>query len=226
MTTTTLESARSGSRRRPRRTAILFGFAATLLLALLLATAISLVVAVRSNGMVMPGVRVAGIELSGLDRSSAAQRLSAGLPSLSSGRATLVIDGETVTVPYARIGRGYELDAMLDAAFAAGRSADPLTNALDRLRLLARGEALAPLVHAYDADAVAVEMGEDGALGRLVDCRRHVSALALTDGSFPLLAGRHLREHLFYIDDRGTAQLEPRAQDGHRLKPGAGASRK
>ena len=160
MTTTALESARSGSRRRPRRSAILFGFAATLLLALLLATAISLVVAVRSNGLVMPGVSVAGIELSGLDRSSAAQRLSAGLPSLSSGMATLLIDGEMVTVPYARIGRGYELDATLDAAFAAGRSADPLTNALDRLRLLARGEALTPLVHAYDADAVATVASE------------------------------------------------------------------
>jgi len=160
MTTTALDTARPRPRRHPRRTAALFGFGGTLLLALLLGTAVSLVVAVRSNGVVMPGVSVAGIELSGLDRSSAAQRLSAGLPSLSSGSATLVVDGETVTVPYARIGRGYELDVMLDAAFAAGRSADPLTNALDRLRLLARGEALVPLVHGYDADAIAAVASE------------------------------------------------------------------
>lgn len=160
MTTTTLEGPRLRFWRFPRRHAALIGLAGTLLLALVLATTISLIVALRSSGLVMPGVSVAGIRLDGLDRSSAAQRLSAELPSLSTGSATLVVDGAALIVPYARIGRGYELDTMLDAAFAAGRAADPLTNAVDRLRLLVRGAVLAPVAHAYDADAIGLVTSE------------------------------------------------------------------
>ena len=158
MTTTTLSRSRfdiAGALSTPsRRRAALLGFVLTLLVGLLLLTAISLAVAISSAGRVMPRVNVAGVELGGLDRSAAGERLLASLPSLSSGTATLVVDGEPVTVAYHRIGRGYELDAMLDAAFGVARDGNPLTDAIARLRTLARGSSVPATVHAYDPDAI------------------------------------------------------------------------
>lgn len=145
----------------PRRRAALLGFFGTLLTAALLLTATSLAVAMTSSGRIMPRVSVGGIQIGGLDRAAAGERLKASLPSLTSGDATLVVDGSPVTVAYERIGRGYELDAMLDAASAVARDGNPLTESLARLRTLARGTSLPVIVHAYDSAAI------DGVVGEL-----------------------------------------------------------
>lgn len=115
------------------------------------------------QGKAMPGVSVAGVPLAGLDRDSARAKLHEALPSLAAGTLTLTLDGETRTVGYAGLGRDYELDAMLDAAFAVGRSGTPLENALDEVRSLVRGTWVGA-VASFDREAA----------------RRHLAALAAT----------------------------------------------
>ena len=55
---------------------------------------------------------------------------------------------------YEELGRGYETQAMVDAAFGIGRNGNPLADGLERLRSLANPAALPILVHAYDTDAL------------------------------------------------------------------------
>lgn len=166
MTTTTLTTPRlhpgSVLGTPSGRRAALLGFVATLLLALLLLVGASLAVDITSRGAIMPGVSVAGANLGGLTRSQAADRLNASLPSLSSGTATVVVDGRPVSVPYARIGRGYETDAMLDAALGVARDGNPLSDGIARLRTLLRGTSIPVQVHAYDADAIDAVVAEIG----------------------------------------------------------------
>jgi vancomycin resistance protein YoaR len=149
-------------RARVRR--FLVGFVGTLLVALLAATAASVAIGLASNGRVLPGVTIGGVPLGGLDRAAAEARLATSLPSLSDGSATLVIEGQRVEVPYAQLGRRYDLAAMVDAAMGTGRSANPVSSAIARLRDAVVGTALPVQVHAYDAaalDAVAAAVAAE-----------------------------------------------------------------
>ena len=148
---------------RPARRAVLFGFGGTLLAGILGIAATSVAIGAAAAGTILPGVTVAGIDLGGLDRASATERLSRALPSQSHGQATVAISGESVEIGYADLGRRYELDAMVDAAFGFGRDGDPLTDAIARLRNLVNPATLPVLVHPFDADALdaaAVEIAE------------------------------------------------------------------
>ena len=138
----------------PARRATLIGFGATLLGGLLIIAAISAAIGFAAAGAILPGVSVGGVELSGLTPAAAADRLSAGLPSLSAGEAVLVVGDEEATVGYGEVGRGYETQAMVDAAFGIGRNGNPLADGLERLRSLANPVTLPVLVHAYDSAAL------------------------------------------------------------------------
>ena len=138
----------------PARRATLVGFAATLLGGLLIIAAISAAIAIAAADRILPGISVGGVELSGLSPAAAAERLTAELPSLSSGEASLVVGEEEATVGYAEIGRGYETEAMVDAAFGIGRDGNLVADGLDRLRTVANPVTLPILVHAYDANAL------------------------------------------------------------------------
>jgi vancomycin resistance protein YoaR len=124
---------RSGS---PRR-GFLLGFLGTLAAAIMLLAAISIGVSVAHAGRIMPGVRVGGVEVGGLDRAAATSRLEAQLPSLADGSLTVRIGEEAVQVPLADLRRAYEMDRMLDAAYGVARSGDLLADALARIRVLA-----------------------------------------------------------------------------------------
>jgi vancomycin resistance protein YoaR len=139
---------------RPARRSVLVGFGATLVAGLLSIVAASTAIGVATGSTVLGGVDVAGIRLAGLDRSSAAQRLTAELPRLDTGRAVVRAGEAEITVPYADLGRGYETEAMVDAAFAVGRSGNPITDAIDRLRSVLHPTSLPVLVHAYDPAAL------------------------------------------------------------------------
>ena len=161
MTTTTL------SRRlirpmatRPARRSLLVGFGVTLVIGLLLLVAASIAVGLAAGSNVLNGVTVAGVELAGLDRSAAAERLAGELPALDTGTAVVTVGETEIAVPYADLGRGYETDAMLDAALAVGRSGDPVADGIERLRSLLHPTTLPVVVHAYDADALASIAGD------------------------------------------------------------------
>jgi vancomycin resistance protein YoaR len=136
----------------PARRATLVGFAAAMLAGLIIIAGLSAGIALAAGGRVLPGVSVGGVQLSGLSREAAAARLTAELPSLSTGTATLVIGGEEATVPFADVGRGYEIATMVDSALGVGRDDNPFADGLARLRNLVHPAALPVLVHAYDAE--------------------------------------------------------------------------
>ncbi|MDQ4036152.1 MAG: VanW family protein [Chloroflexota bacterium] len=139
----------------PARRATLIGFGATLLAGMIIGIGLSAGIALATADKVLPGVSVAGVQLSGLGRQAASERLAAELPSLSTGSATLLIGDQHTTVSYADVGRGYELDAMVDAAFGVGREENPLADGIARLRALVHPAALPVIVHAYDEQPMA-----------------------------------------------------------------------
>ena len=138
----------------PARRASFIGFGATLLGGLAVIAAISAAIGIAAADRILPGVSVGGVELSGLSPAAAAERLTTELPSLSSGEASLVVGEEEATVGYAEIGRGYETEAMVDAAFGIGRDGNLVADGLDRLRTVANPVMLPILVHAYDTNAL------------------------------------------------------------------------
>jgi vancomycin resistance protein YoaR len=155
MTTTTLPRRISLPFRTPRaRRSFAIGFLATLLVGVLALTAVSVVVAATSRGSVLPGVSVGGVDLTGLDRAAAAERLDDELPSLSAGSATVVADGVETEVTFADLGRGYETEAMLDAAFGVGRDGGLFADGIQRLRSLVTETRLPVIVHAYDPESL------------------------------------------------------------------------
>ncbi len=145
---------------RPARRSMLFGFGMTLAIGLLVLVGASVGVAVSAGSNVLNGVNVAGVELTGLDRSGAAERLGDELPALDAGAAVMSVGETEIAVPYADLGRGYETDAMLDAALGVGRSGNAFADAVDRLRTLFHATTLPVVVHAYDADALASIAGD------------------------------------------------------------------
>jgi vancomycin resistance protein YoaR len=98
------------------------------------------------SGRALPGVNVAGIDVAGMTREDAAAKLEASLPSLTNGTLSLVIGDETLPLEYGDLGRAYDTDAMLDAAFTIGRNGDPIARGLEELRTLVRGNQIAPRV--------------------------------------------------------------------------------
>lgn len=139
---------------RPARRAVAIGFTVTLLGGLAIAVATSVAIGAAAAGTVLPGITVGGVELSGLDRAAAIERLERELPSLSTGHATFVVGDEREVVAYADLGRRYETSAMVDAALGVGRDGSPFADGLVRLRNLARPASLPLVVHAYDEEAI------------------------------------------------------------------------
>jgi vancomycin resistance protein YoaR len=125
-----------------------------LLVAVVALVGASAAVAAGNAGRVMPGVRIGGVALGGLTRDAAEERLRGALPSLTDGAATVMVDGVATVIPYEQIGRGYEWDAMLDAAFAVARDGNLLSDGVARLVSLVRTSELPILVHGYEPDAI------------------------------------------------------------------------
>ena len=152
---------------------MLIGFLATLAIGLLALAGTSVAVAMTSQDQVLSGVRVGGVEVGGLTRAQAEERLLAELPPVDTGTATVVAGGITESVPYAELGRRYDMEAMLDAALGVGREAGPIGDGIARLRTLVRPTGLPILVHPFDAaslDAVAERIARSVSI-RPVDAR-------------------------------------------------------
>ncbi|HEX5450972.1 MAG TPA: hypothetical protein VFW86_01165, partial [Candidatus Limnocylindrales bacterium] len=95
--------------------------------------------AVAYDGRVLPGVRVAGVQVAGLNHAQATALLEQRLPPLKNGTLTIRVGEVTDSVPLSAIGRGHDLPAMVDAALAIGHTGSPLERAADEVRALASG---------------------------------------------------------------------------------------
>jgi vancomycin resistance protein YoaR len=162
MTTTTLHRPRALLLPGPPRRGFLLGFAGTLVVGLFLLIGLSFGLGLAYDGRALPGVRIGGESVAGLDEDAAAAHLSAALPSVATGSATLVVDGTPVEVAYASLGRGYDLPAMVAQAMAVGRTGNPVADAVTRLRSLVHPTEIAAIAHASDPAAI------DAAVGSIV----------------------------------------------------------
>lgn len=151
----------------------------------------------------LPGVRVGGVDLGGLSRADAAARLEAALPSLGDGTLRLVIADEVIEVGYARLGRAYDADAMLDQAFAVGRSGTLLEQGADELRALVRGTELTPIIR---WDEVAVARALRGAARSFDQTAADAAVVVGADGAFVVTPASYGRKF-----DRAAATAEVRA---------------
>lgn len=136
--------------RRPSWRSAGLGFSATVAFALVAIAITSVAVAATSQGAVLPRVAVGGVSLAGLDRSEAASVLESVLPSLTDGEALIEADDDSIAIGYAQVGRRYELDEMVADAYAIGRSGNPFSDTLARLRSIFVGIDLPIRVHAFD----------------------------------------------------------------------------
>src|SRR6266508_1707325 len=85
-------------------------------------------------GKVGAGISVGGVELAGLTRTEAAAKLTEAFASVGQGTLTLKAETGDVHVSYAELGRRPDIEAMLGAAFAVGRTGDPLARVVDEAR--------------------------------------------------------------------------------------------
>ncbi len=142
---------------------LLLAFLSTLVAGTVLVAAASIAVGVAHAGRIMPGVRIAGVEVGGLDRAAAEARLHAELPALGGGGITVRVDGADVWLSNDELARAYDMAALLDAAFGVARSGDLLPDAIERLRVLTASRITPVSASAVDSDAV------DRAVAALVD---------------------------------------------------------
>lgn len=151
MTSTTLANPRALLLPGATRRGLLTGFFGTLAVGFFLLVGASLAIAATFDGRILPGVQVGGMSVGGLDRSAAASLLQSELPSVADGTVTVVVGGTSVKVSNADIGRSYDVDAMLDAAFGIGRNGNVLTDGVARLRSLAHRTSLLPVTQPNQA---------------------------------------------------------------------------
>ena len=142
------------------------------------------------DGRILPGVRVAETDLSGLVPEAARTALADAYASLGAGRVLLAGPDGDVTIGYGEIGRGPDTTAMVDAALAAGRRGEPVADLIGVPQTVIRGVRLDPSV-TYDPGGLAAAVDD---VARAID-RAPVDATltAASDGSYtttPSVDGR------------------------------------
>jgi vancomycin resistance protein YoaR len=134
----------------------------------------------------VPGVTVNGVGIGGLDRVAARSRLQSLLPSPTREALLVVDEGGSDTFPATQLGRGYDLEAMLNEAFAVGRHRDPTERALALLAGFLRGRDVGPR---FVVDKAAVSRAIDVAADRVDVPPVDASARPTGDGQFAVVPG-------------------------------------
>jgi vancomycin resistance protein YoaR len=98
------------------------------------------------EGKILPGVRVGGVDVSGLTPSEARDRLGEAFASFGRGRAILTSGELEMAIDYEDIGRQPDLDAMVTEAMAVGRSGNAVERAILDARTAIKGVDLEPRV--------------------------------------------------------------------------------
>ncbi len=155
-------------------------------------------------GRILPGVHVGTVDVSGMDAAAARAAIADAYGSLDTGQVVISGPEGQVTVTYAQIDRGPDLDGMVSEALAAGRQGEPVADLIGAPQTALHGVTIAPRV-SYDASRLAAAVA---AAAKSVD-RDPVNATLTTtpDGEFVLtdsVAGRDVDQQalLSSIEDR------------------------
>jgi vancomycin resistance protein YoaR len=108
---------------------------------------------------VAPGVHVGALDLSGLSRSQAIDRLATTYAYLGQGKVTVATPTGEAAITYQELGRGPDVESMADQAMAFGHTGNPIGDAIGILRCALGGPAI-PVVVRIDPAAVAEHVHE------------------------------------------------------------------
>lgn len=95
---------------------------------------------------ILPNVQVGSVDVSGLTRAAARDRLAASFAGLGRGFINVILGGTVTQIPYAEVTRRVDVDAMVDTAFAVGRDPSPVDRMLHQLRMVRQGVTVQPAV--------------------------------------------------------------------------------
>ena len=123
---------------------VAFTFALTLGAIILFSAAFAIGYARMNEGRVLPGVDVGGVDLAGLSRSAAGNKLRASLPSLSTGNLTVEVAGQTETIPYSDFDRDYDINFMLNQALGLGQGSNFIDQLREQVAILINGVSVQP----------------------------------------------------------------------------------
>lgn len=127
------------------RLPFLGGFLFGLLAVLVVAAAAFAAFEASYAGRVLPGVRVGGVDLSGLTVEQAAGRLATESSVLAAGELVLTAPDASRSVAYGDLGRRLDIDGLVAQAMAVGRTGDPLARLATDIRTALGGLTLAPV---------------------------------------------------------------------------------
>jgi len=97
-------------------------------------------------GRILPGVLVGGVDVGSMSPVAARAALADRFGTLERGTVAIKTGRGTAAIPFERLGRKVELDAMVDRAVAVGRGGSAFDEALAGLRLLVQPVTVAPVV--------------------------------------------------------------------------------
>ena len=106
------------------------------------------------TGRILPGVQVGDIELAGLTRDEAVERVADAYRSVGDGAIQLNTPDGPLKVPFRLIQRHVDAEALVDSALGVGRSGTPVDRVIAGARTALRGASVEPSV-SFDAEAVA-----------------------------------------------------------------------
>ena len=137
------------------------------------------------TGRILPGVRVADIELAGLTREEAVERVADAYRSVGDGAIQLNTPDGPLKVPFRLIQRHVDAEALVDAALGVGRSGTPVDRVIAGARTALRGASVEPSV-SFDAEAVARNIER---LARSLDRDPADAYVTTTEDGFALTEG-------------------------------------
>ena len=141
------------------------------------------------QGRILPGVRVADIDLAGLTREEAVERVAAAYTFVGDGAIQVNTPDGPLKVPYRLLQRRVDAEALVDTALGVGRSGGAVDRVIAGARTAMRGASIEPTV-SFDAEAVARNIER---LARTLDRDPVDAFVSTTDEGFELTEGSHGR---------------------------------
>jgi vancomycin resistance protein YoaR len=119
--------------------------------------AVAFAIAFTNADRVLPGVHVGTVDVSGLSRQEAIDKLTNAYAYLGRGEVEITTPKGTSTVDYGVIGRAPDAKAMADAALRAGRTGYLLSDAVTTWRSAIAGQEI-PVVIRIDPESVSAQV--------------------------------------------------------------------
>jgi vancomycin resistance protein YoaR len=147
------DAAERPARRRSFKTRFFVAFVFGLLAAIAIGAGALYAYDQQHAGRILPGVRVGGVDVSGLAPDAAAAKLNESFATLGQGDIVLATPNGPQTRSFADVGRRADVDAMVADALGVGRDGNPIERVIADARTAFRGVDL-PLRVTFDDRAV------------------------------------------------------------------------